>query len=338
MKDSKKGQTRAIRHIWIGFFSFLGILVLGTVGYILIEGWNFYDSFYMTILSISTTGFQEVHPLSNSGKLFTIIVIIFGLTSIAYFGGRVAQAVIESYILRRRQMSIKLKLLKNHYIVCGYGRMGKHICQDLLSENVPFVVIEKEKELIDQLMEIGYVYVVGDSSSDEVLTQAGVKNAKGLIAVVSSDAENVFTTLSAKALNPKIFVVSRCLSDESESKLKKAGADRVVKTYEMVSHRMANLLLHPGVAEFLNIVAASGPTGLRLEELPIQEGSPLIGKSLAESPIKSRLDIMIVMINRNDGQFIYNPGSDEIIQLGDRLLAIGEKENLQKFTKMGSGA
>jgi voltage-gated potassium channel len=337
MKETKKGHARAARHIWIGFFSFLSILVAGTVGYIVIEGWNFYDSFYMTILSISTTGFGEVHPLSDSGKIFTIIVIIVGLTSIVYLGGRVAQALIELYILRRRQMSIKLKLLKNHYIVCGYGRMGKHICMDLENENVPFVVIEKEKELVDQLIEIGYTYVVGDSSSDEILNEARIKQAKGLIAVVSSDAENVFTTLSAKALNPSIFVVSRCLSDESESKLKKAGADRVVKTYEMVSHRMANLLLHPAVAEFLNIVAASGPTGLRLEELPIQEGSPLIGKTLAESPIKSQLNIMIVVINRNSGQFIYNPGSDEIIQLGDRLLAIGETENLKEFTQMGSG-
>jgi voltage-gated potassium channel len=300
----------------------------------IIEGWNFSDSIYMTILSISTTGFREVHPLTEPGKILTIFVIILGLISIAYLGGRSAQALIESYVLRRRHMTLKLKLMKNHFIVCGYGRMGQYICKDLQNARAPFVVIEKEKPLIDMIEENDYPYIAGDATSDEILLQAGIKQAKGLIAVVSSDAENVFTTLSAKALNPDIFVVARCLDDESESKLKKAGADRVVKTMEMVSHRLAHLLLHPGVARFLDIVTASETTDLDLEEFEIKKGSNLVGKTLAQTPIKKKLNIMVVAINREEGQFIYNPASDERIQEGDRLIAIGERENLTQLTEM----
>ncbi len=329
-------KSNAIRHIWLSFFIFIAILAFGTIGYIVIEHWNFYDSFYMTILSISTTGFGEVHPLSNLGKLFTVIIIITGLTSIAYLGGRVAQALIETYIFRRRRMGLKLKLLKNHYIVCGYGRMGKYICKDLEQAKVPFVVIEKNRDVLEELAESNYLHIVGDSTSDDALISAGIKHARGLLAVVSSDAENVFTTLTAKDLNPDIYVVSRCLEEESMSKLKKAGADRVISTYEIVSHRMAHMLIHPGVAEFLDIVVGTGPTDLHLEELRIEETSSLSGKTLAESPIKKELNIIIVLIERADGLSIYNPASNEKIMVGDRLIAIGESANLKKFTELGS--
>ncbi len=330
-------RDKAFRRILAASIILLIIITGSTIGYVLIEGWSFYDALYMTVLSITTTGFREVHPLSDIGKLFTIIVIIIGLLSIAYLGGKAAQFLIENYLLRRRRMNIKLRLMKNHYIVCGYGRMGKYICRDLAQADASFVVIEKEKELVDELSGEGYIHVVGDSTSDEILLKAGIKHAKGLIAVVSSDAENVFTTLSAKALNPDLLVVARSVVDEAESKLKKAGADRVIKPYEIVSHRMAQMILNPSVAEFIDIVSDTSLTDLKLEEITVAEGSDLIGKTLASSPIKSELNIIIVVIRRSSGDFIYNPPSNAVIENNDRLMAIGERDNLQKLAKICAG-
>ena len=204
-------------------------LLAGTVGYMLIEGWGVIDAFYMTVLSVSTTGFREVHPLSNSGKLLTVAIIIAGVLSIAYLAGRAAQLLIERYILRRRGMDRQIRRLRNHYIVCGYGRMGRHVCTELEAERADYVVIEKDEALLDRLISGGVLYVQGDATNDEALLRAGIEHAKGLITVVSSDPENVYTTLSAKTLNPNVFVVSRALQDETESKLRKAGADRVIK-------------------------------------------------------------------------------------------------------------
>jgi voltage-gated potassium channel len=309
-------------------------MVLGTLGYILIEGWNFSDAFYMTILSISTTGFQEVHPLSESGQLLTVFIIIMGLGALAYFVGRLVQVVIENYLMRRRRMEAKLRRLKNHYIVCGFGRMGRNICEDLTEAGEKFVVIEQDQNRLPALDELGYLYVTGDAASDESLLKAGIQNANGLIAVVSSDAENIYTTLSAKSLNPNITVVARALQDESESKLKKAGADRVIKPYELVGHRMAQLVLRPGIEEFIDTVVRRGGKSIMMEEISVEQTSCLVGQSLRESPIRKELNIIIVVIHREDGELIYNPPSDVRIKAQDRMIAIGDRKQLERFASL----
>ncbi len=310
------------------------VMFIGSFGFMLIEHWDFLDSLYMTIITITTTGFEEVHPLTHTGRIFTIVLLVMGIGSIAYTGGRAAQLLIENQIIRRRRMSKKLEELKDHYIVCGYGRMGRYICEELASAKVKFIVIDNEPDKIERLINMSYLYLNGDATSDEVLTTASIQKAKGLVAVLSNDAENVFTTLSAKALNPDLYVVARAVEEETESKLKKAGANRVVKPYEIGGNRMAELLLRPGVIEFIDVVARERSVDLSMEEFLVNEKSELIGKSLAESPIRKELNIIIVSINKQKGGFIYNPKSSTVIEKDDKLIALGEKANLAEMNKL----
>ncbi len=327
----------AIRQLKLGLSFLLFTIVAGIFGYMIIERWDFIDSFYMTIITITTTGFKEVHPLNNAGKIFTLVIIFTGIGSIAYTSGRAVQIIFESQIFRRRRMSKKVEEMENHYIVCGYGRMGKYICDELAESKTSFLVIENNPSKIERLIELGYVFVNGNSTSDEVLIKAGVNKAKGLVAVLSNDAENVFATLSAKVLNPKIFVVARAVEEETESKLKKAGADRVVKPYEIGGIRMAALLLRPGVTEFIDIVAREKNIDLNIEEITINGKAILTGKTLAESPLRKELNIIIVSIQKKDGKFIYNPTSSTKLEEGDKLIALGEESNLKQLQSLSSG-
>lgn len=326
-------RDRSLHQFVVAGIIVLATVILGTLGYVLIEGWSFTDAFYMTILSVSTTGFREVHPLSDAGKMLTVGIIVAGVLSIAYFAGRVAQLLIERYILRRRGMDRQIRRLRNHYIVCGYGRMGRHVCTELEDEGAPYVVVEKDESLVERLDQAGVMHVHGDATNDEALIRAGIEHAKGLITVVSSDPENVYTTLSAKTLNGKVFVVARALQDETESKLRKAGADRVIKPYEHVGQRMAQLLLRPGIVEFMDTVAHEAGKDIKMEEITISEGSELVGGSLLDSPIRNELNIIIVVIHRADGELIYNPSSTVELRAGDRMIAVGDRENLRRLAE-----
>ncbi len=310
------------------------VIVVGTVGYMFIEHWSLLDAFYMTIISITTTGFAEIRPLSPLGRLLTVVIIITGVSTLAYVGGRAFQELIESQIFRRRKMSKQVKQLNNHYIVCGYGRLGRPICSELVANELPFVVIEKDEKHIDQLLENGFLFVPGDATQDETLLNAGIRRAKGLIGVLATDAENVYVTLSAKQLNQHLFVVTRAIEEEAEKKLIRAGANRIVKPYEIGAHRMAHLLIRPGVVDFIDIVARNKGIDLGLEEIMLGGHSPLVNKSLADSAIRQKLNIIIVAINRGDEQYIYNPTSSTTLRSGDRLIAIGHWEDLQKLNHL----
>ncbi len=324
----------AFSKLKVGLVFVLSAVAVGTIGFMLLEKWDFIDSLYMTIITITTTGFREVHPISDTGKIFTIFVILLGVSSIAYTGGRAVQVLFETQIFRRRKMSKKLQELKNHYIVCGYGRMGKYICEVLVDEKVPFVVVENSPAKVEKLIERGYVFINGDSTSDETLIEAGIKNAKGMVAVLSNDADNVFAILSAKQLNPDIFIVSRAVEEETESKLIKAGANRVVKPYEAGGTRMASLLLRPGVIDFIDVVAREKNVDLNIEEVSITQSSSLKEKTLAESPIRKDLNIIIVSVQKKGGKFIYNPLSSTKLEEGDKLIALGEESNLRKLQNL----
>ncbi len=325
---------KTLRQLQFGLAILLFTIIVGTAGYMIIEKWHILDAVYMTIITISTTGFEEVHPLSQSGRLFTVIVIIMGIGSIAYTGGRAAQLVFETQIYRRRKMSKKVEQLNKHYIVCGYGRMGRFICDELTEAKVDFVVIENDNDKIDKLINRGFMFIKGDATSDEVLTSAGIKKAKGLVAVLSSDAENVFATLSSKVLNPEIYIVARAVEEETESKLVKAGASRVVKPYEIGGTRMAELLIRPGVIEFIDSIAREKNVDLNIEEVIVHPDSTLVNKMLTELPIRKEMNIIIVSIYKQNGKFIYNPLSSAKIEAGDKLIAIGENTSLQKLNKM----
>ena len=280
---------------------------LGTVGYTVIEGWTVGDAVYMTVISLTTTGFGEVRPLSPAGRALTVFVIVSGIASLAYVGGRILQLAVELYLLRRGRMDRQIQRLRNHVILCGYGRMGRHIASDLAEAKVPFIVLESDPESAPSLEEHGYLYIIGDASSDELLKAAGVERARGLIAVVSSDAENVYTTLTAKSINPEITIVARALTDESAPKLRTAGADRAIKPYELVGRRIAQLVIRPAMVEFVDTIARSNSGEITMEEIT-------------------------VAIRRGTSELIYNPGPDEKVQIADRLVAIGRREQLSELS------
>lgn len=326
---------KSVRQLLIAVSLLVMIILTGVFGYLLIEDMSFLDAVYMTIISITTTGFAEIKPLSKPGRIFTIFLIITGVVTIAYAGGKAAQIVIETHIFRRRRMSKKLENIGNHYIVCGYGRMGQSICEGLKDANEQFVVVENNQDKIDLLIEMGFLFVNGDATSDDVLLKAGIERAKGLVAVIKTDAENVFATLSAKELNPGVFVVARAVDEGTEPKLIKAGADRVVKPYDLGGNRMVQLLLRPNVMDFIDVVARSDKgVDIGLEEINVLPDSMLNGKSLAESPIRKELNIMIIAIVKGDGNFIYNPKSSTIIEEGNKLIAIGENNSLARLTEL----
>ena len=323
-----------MKHLKWTFIAALAVILTGTLGYMLLEGWDPLDAFYMTIISITTTGFAEVRPLSPAGRVLTIFLIVAGVSSLAYLGGKAIQELLESQILGRRNVNKQVSKLRDHYIVCGYGRLGRPICAELIGTHSEFVVIEKNEDRIKQISDANMLYVHGDATNDDVLIQAGIKNARGLIAVLASDADNVYVTLSARELNNHIFIVTRAIGEEAEKKLIRAGANRIVKPYEIGALRMAHLLVRPGVVDFMDIVARKSGVDLALEEIMVRHGSELNGITLADSTLRQRLNIIIVAIYRTESEFIYNPKSSETIREGDRLIAIGEWENLQQLNKM----
>ncbi len=326
---------KSFKHLRNAILVLFVIIITGTSGFMLIEGWNIADALYMTIITITTTGFEEVHQLSTEGEIFTLVLLMVSFGTVIYIGGTGVQILVESKFFRRKKMQKKIEHLKDHYIVCGFGRMGTHICNDLRQANVPFVVIENNPDNKNKLDELEYFYDIGDASSDDTLLRTGVKNAKGLVAVLSSDAENVFTTLSAKTLNPKIFVVARAIEDHTEPKLMKAGADRVVKPYELGGDRMAEIVLRPGVMDFIDVVAGNKKVDLQIEEITVKKGSSMHKKTLAELPIRSDLNVIIVSIQSEEKNiFVYNPKGDTIVDEGNKLIAIGEKANLEKLKNL----
>lgn len=327
-------RNKLLNQVGIGLAVLSVITILGTIFYSLVEDYTLLEAFYMTIITISTTGFKEVRPLSDTGKILTIFIILSGVLAIAYTGGKAAQLVIETQLLRRKRMSKQLGKLKNHYIVCGYGRMGSEVCDTLVENNESFVVIDNDQDRIEELMEKGYLFINGDGASDEILLQAGIEKAKGLAAVVKSDAENIFIALSARELNKDLYVVARAIEERTESKLLKAGANRVVKPYELGGKRIVHLLLRPGVTDFIEGIARKKGMDLNLEEILISKPCPLVGKTLAESPLRKELNVMVIAINKADGNFKYNPRSTETIEIGDKLIVIAETENLVKLNEM----
>lgn len=325
-------KQNIFKKLQLGLGAIFGIITIGTFGYMIIEGWTFFDSFYMTIITISTTGFKELKPLSTPGMILTVGLIITGVLAIAYTGGRGVQVLVESQILRRKKMIKKLAQITDHYVICGFGRMGKQIAEHLSENELKFVVIENEPNNIEKLIELGYLFVNADATDDDALVSAAIERATGMVAVLRTDAENVFTTLSARELNQKIFIVARAIDEGTESKLKKAGADRVVKPYELGGNRMVQLLIRPGVTDFIEGIARKRGVDISLEQIVVSDKSKLVGLTLAQSPIRSQLDIIIIAIDKSGGNFVYNPQSLAKIESGDKLIAIGQAENLNKLT------
>lgn len=314
------------------------IIFFGTSGYMAIEGWSFLDSIYMTVITLTTVGYKEVKDLSSTGRLFTIILIISGVGTMLYVLRTGAKFILEGElqeVFGRRRLEKKISELKDHYIICGYGRMGKIISKELKGGNLSFVVIEKNPDTLEEKEDI--LFLEGDATKDEILKNAGIEKAKCLISVLPTDAENLFVVLSAKELNPNIFIVARAGEEGSEKKLFRAGADRVVSPYHIGGLRIAHTVLKPAVVDFIEFATTSGNIDLQIEEIPIQEDSKLAGLTLDKCGIGRDLGVIIVAIKQPTGDMKFNPTFSSTINAGDTLIAVGETSKLKILEDMAIG-
>jgi len=291
----------------------------------------------MTLITISTVGFSEIKPLTIYGRIITIIIITGGVTLGAYTLGMLLRMFIEGELRKsfgRRKLEKQISALKGHFIICGYGRIGKVICQELHAENIPFVVIEKDRSKIEELEDQGYLHIRMDATSEEALIAAGIHNARGIVPAVRSDANNVFITLTAKGLQPEIFVLSRASDEKNEAKLKRAGAHRVVSPHLIGGRRMAQVLKRPTVVDFIDIAMMESHLGLMMEEAKIGPNSHLIGKTLIESQLRQDFGVIIVAIKKPTDEMIFNPIPLERLEAGDVIVVMGKKEDLRRMTEV----
>ena len=321
----------------IALSAILIILVsaIGTIGYMVIEGWNFRESLYMTIITLTTVGFGEVHELSPPGEYFTIILLVGGVGIILYVLATEARIIFEGElkdVFGRRRLERKLKELRDHYILCGYGRMGRIITRELVAKEVGTVVIEMNPVM--QFEKEDILIVDGDATRDDVLISAGIDRAKGLVSVLPTDAENLYVVLSARELNPKLFVLARASDEGAEQKMLRAGATRVVSPYLTGGLKIAHTILKPAVMDFIEFATKAGNIEIQMEEVPVHKGSKLVGMALYESGIGRDLGVIVVAIKNKEGGMRFNPTSKTIIQESDTLIALGEVSKLNELEEM----
>jgi voltage-gated potassium channel len=312
------------------------ILAGGCLGYILIEGWEGFDALYMTITTLTTVGFQEVHPLSRSGRIFTLFLILFGVGFFLYFLGSITGMVVQGTlkdIVGRRKLDKQINQISGHYIICGFGRIGRTVTQLLKEKPFEVVVIEKNPDYIPTFQEKSLLYVLGEATSEEHLLKAGITRAKGLVAAASSDADNVYITLTARGINPDLFILARAAEESSIKNLTRAGADKVISPYDIGARRMANTILRPTVIDFIELAVHNRNLDLQMEELVIGSHSNIKDTTLMESAIRRDHNLIVVAIKKKSGEMIFNPSSQAKLQEGDTLVALGDRENLNRLEK-----
>jgi voltage-gated potassium channel len=324
-----------LKRLAVAIIALLSILCLGTVGFHYLEGWSLPESLYATVVTLSTVGYGDFIPHSREGMMFTVFLIIVGVGTMLYTVGLITETMIEgrlNIILGKGRLEKMINKMQNHYIICGCGRIGRLICRELAEEKVDFVVIDNNQEVIQRITEEGYIHYKGDATHDKTLLAAGIKKAKGIICVLPSDAENLYVILTARELNQDIFILSRSEDEESEKRLLKAGANRVESPYMMGGMRMAMAILRPAMLDFVEITTMKQSLELRMDEIAICEGSSYIGKSLEDSQIRQKFGLIVVAVKKESGKMIFNPMAKYVLENNDKLIVLGEVENINLFT------
>jgi len=331
----------ALRRIQSALLALGIITVAGVLGYMVFEGWSFTDALYMTVITLTTVGYKEVRDLDTTGQLWTMALLITGVGTLFYAAVSSVELVVEGAIrgyFGRRRMEAAINKLQGHYILCGYGRVGRQVAREFANDGVPFVIIEQEPATVEECAEEGHLVLLGDASDDEVLEEAGIRRARVLVAAVDSDADNVFVVLSARKLNPKLHIVARASSDESAAKLEIAGADRTLSPYAVGGRRLASLATQPLVVDFLDIVT-QGQEGIefRLEEFRVPEESFVADQTIGELRIGERTGAMILAVRLEGGRFDTTPSADDRLRAGDILIVLGTREQIKRLDQLMRG-
>ena len=322
----------SIRRIELALLAVLGVVLAGTIGY-LVLGFTPLDAVYQTVTTITTVGFREVHPLTSAGKIFTIVLILAGVGTALYAFGVVLEALVEGHLhemLGRRRMEREIARMTGHAIVCGWGRVGRAVGGYLVGLGAQVVVVDNDP---DRVAAVPYSALAGDVTDDDVLRKAGIMRARALVAAINTDAENVYVTLSARALRPDLVIIARARTEASEPKLLRAGATRVVNPQRIGGERIAAAALQPNVVEFLDVVMHDGSLEFRLEEVPVRPGSQLAGRTLLETNLAESTGALVLALRRSDGTFMTNPSMDSRVEEGCVLIAIGTRSQLAALLK-----
>jgi len=333
MAGSEGGIAR-VRGPWLAITLLALVGLTGTVGYAVLEGWSAWDAFYMTVITVTTVGYREVHELSRAGQVFTVLLLLGGVGAALYTFTLVAATVVEGGLPKRLQWRWRASMLEtvsNHFIVCGYGRIGSTVARQLRRERVPLVVIDRDPIRCQAALDDGFVAIEADASREEILRRAGIERARGLIAVVGTDAENVYTVLSAHVLHPGLFIIGRAETEDAGHKLKRAGANRVISPYQIGAIQIARTALRPAVVDFVELATSSENLELAIEEIPVAASSALVSKSIAGASLRQRYGIIVVGIQRQDGTMEFNPEPDTAIRAGDKLVVLGPPPALKRL-------
>src|SRR5580658_11268 len=317
-----------------------GVLLIitgGTLGFVWIEHYSPFDAFYMTLITISTVGYEELHPLSFWGRIFNSFLIFFGVTIMLLAVGGMTQVIIEleltQYFGKRRTRKM-IEKLEDHIIVCGFGRVGRGAAHELQRAGVPFLIVDKSEDRVEWAIRDGMLGVLADATDDQTLRQAGILQAKGLIATLQSDADNLFVILSAKSLKPELQVSARVNSEQSEKKMRLAGADHVFAPYDMTGYRMAQVMLKPHVFQFIDFTTKGLGLDVGIEQVRVPASSEFVSKSLAEMQLRRELGVIVLAIRKSDGRMLFNPPAEAEIHGGDFLIVMGESANLQRLEQV----
>lgn len=326
------------KHLKVSVILALIVLAIGTAGYMVIEGWSFIDAFYMAVITLSTVGYREVHDISTAGRLFTVFFVFSGVGFTLYVAGAIVQFMVEGrvrVIMGRRRLDKQISHLKGHYIVCGYGRIGRVLCQNLTRQKpIGVVVIENNPDLVPVMEQDQILYIVGNASEENILLRAGIKKAKGLVAALATDVDNVFLVLTARQLAPELIIMARAGTGEAEAKLRAAGANHVESPYELGARSMAQRILRPTVTNFIDLAFAHKRKDIQMEEIPVDASSELANVMLKDSGIRQKFNLIIIAIKKADGTMMFNPSFEAVMTPGDTLIAVGEDDNLQKLEKI----
>jgi voltage-gated potassium channel len=317
------------------------IIAGGTAGYVVIEGWGAWDAFYMTIITVTTVGYEEIHPLSRTGEVFTVALLLSGVGAALYTFTLLATVVVEGGLpkrLQRRRHERMLDTITDHFIICGYGRIGSIVAHQFRRQRIPYVVIERNAERLQTAIEEGALGVEADASREDVLKRVGIERARGLIAAVGTDAENVYAVLTARVLRPELFIIGRAETEDATLKLKRAGADRVISPYQIGGVQMAQTALRPAVVDFMELATSSENLELGMEQITIATGSTMAGRSILEANLRQRHGVIVIGIQREDSRMEFNPEPDTAIRPGDKLVVLGRPESLKRLETEASGS